>query len=66
MLKKLKEQSNNEMTWFQKNHIKMNSDKCNPLISGHKAKQVGAQIGRHKRWGTRRVKLLGITKDSNF
>ena len=44
----------------------MNSDKCNPLISGHKAKQVGAQIGRHKRWGTRRVKLLGITKDSNF
>lgn len=44
----------------------MISDKCNPLIWGNKAKQMRAQIGEHKRWETRSVKLLGMTIGNDF
>ena len=46
--------------------LKINSGKYNLLISGHKAKQILAQIEEHNKWETRTVKVLGITIDNNL
>lgn len=53
------------MTWFEDNNIKMNSDKSDLLVSGNQSEQVWTQIGENEIWGTRTVKLLGITKHNN-
>ena len=44
----------------------MNPDKCNLLITGHKWEHVWATVGDTKIWENDRVKLLGVTIDSNF
>ena len=46
--------------WFENNSMKLNDDKCHLLVSGHKYKNVWAQIGKAKIWENKTQKLLGV------
>ena len=46
--------------------MKMNPDKCNLLIAGHKWEHVWATVGDTKIWENDRVKLLGVTIDNKL
>ena len=66
VLHKLESNADNAIQWFQKNHMKMNPDKCNLLIAGHKWEHVWATVGDTKIWENDRVKLLGVTIDNKL
>ena len=44
-MEKLEGAAENALYWFRNNSIKMNSDKCHLLISGHKHEVLIANIG---------------------
>ena len=52
--------------WFESNYMKLNTDKCHLLISGHKYEHMWAKIGNDTIWESGTVKLLGITIDSQL
>ena len=62
----LEEHSQVAINWFENNYMKMNSDKCHLLISGHKHEQIWAKIGNDKIWETRSVELLEVTIDNDL
>ena len=66
VLHKLESNADNAIQWFQKNRMKMNPDKCNLLIAGHKWEHVWATVGDTKIWENDRVKLLGVTIDNKL
>ena len=51
---------------LQNNYMKMNSDKCNLLVAGHKFEQIWAKTGTDSIWESNSVKLLGITIDNHL
>ena len=53
-MKKLEENSDSAINWFQNNYIKLNTDKCSYLL------------GKDKIWEDNEVKLLGITIDNSL
>ena len=60
VVKKLEENSDLAINWFQNNYMKLNTDKCHLLISGSRYEHFWAQIGKDKIWEGGEVKLLGI------
>ena len=32
--------------WFENNHMKLNQEKCHPLVSGHKHENIWAKTGQ--------------------
>ena len=58
-LNKLDENSAIALTWFETNYMKLNSDKCHLLVSGHHYEE----IGNKRIWESKNVELLGITID---
>ena len=50
---------------FEDNYMKLITDKCHLLISGHKYEQQWAQIGKDIAWEENEVKRLGIKIDSD-
>ena len=46
--------------------MKLNTDKCHLLISGHKYEHKWTQIVKDRVWGENKVKLLGITIDNEL
>ena len=46
--------------------MKLNTDKCRPILSGYKHEQVWAYIGKDLIWESNNVKLLGITIDRDL
>ena len=65
-MSELEQNSNVAIDWFQKNYMKMNSDKCHLLVAGHKFKQIWAKIGIDLIWESNSVKLLGTTLDNHL
>ena len=65
VLNELERNSNIAIDWFQNNYMKMNFDKGNLLVAGHKSKQNWAKIGTDLIWESDAVKLLGITIDNH-
>ena len=51
------------INWFENNYMKLNTDKCHLLVSGHKHEVTFAKVGDDKIWEKNKVKLLGITID---
>ena len=51
--------------WFENNFMKLNQDKCNLLVSGHKNEIVWAKIGETKIQESNKQKLLGVVIDRN-
>ena len=52
--------------WFECNYMKLNQDKGNLLISGHRYKSVWANIGSCKNWKSNYQKFLGVDVDRNL
>ena len=50
--------------WFESNYMKLNKEKCNFLISGHKFKHLWINIGSAKIWERNSVTLLGYIDSS--
>ena len=46
--------------------MKLNSDKCHLLVSGHHYEEVLVNIGKDIIWESKTVKLLGITIDKEL
>ena len=66
VVKKLEENSDLAINWFQNNYMKLNTDKCHLLMSGSKYEHFWAQIGKDRIWEDNEVKLLGITIDNSL
>ena len=66
VLTKLEENSAIALTWFETNYMKLNSDKCHLLVSGHNYEEMFVEIGNDKIWESKSVKLLGITIDKEL
>ena len=54
------------INWFRYNGMKMNSDKCHLLVSGHKYELMIANIGNEQIIESNIVKLFGISIDSKL
>ena len=65
-LNKIEENSAIALTWFETNYIKLNSDKCHMLVSGHHYEEIIISIGNNRIWESKNVELLGITLDKDF
>ena len=65
-LNKLEENSAIALTWFEINYMKLNSDKCHLLVSGHHYQEMFVNIGKDIIWESKTVKLLGITIDKEL
>ena len=67
-LNKLEENSAIVLTWFETNYMKLNSDKCHLLVSGHHYEETFINTGNNRIWESKNVELLGTTidKDLNF
>ena len=53
--------------FFESNYMKLNQNKCNFLLPGHKHEMIWANnIGQNKIWESRKQKLLGIIIDKKF
>ena len=63
---KLEENSAIALTWFETNYMKLNSDKCHLLVSGHHYEEMFVNIGKDIIWESKSVKLLGITIDKEL
>ena len=66
LVKKLEENSDLAVNWFQNNQIKLNTEKCHLLMSGSKYEHLWTQIGKEKILDDNEVKLLGITIDNSL
>ena len=65
-LNKLEENSAIALTWFETNYMKLNSNKCYRLVSGHHYEEMFINIGSNRIWESKTVELLGITIDKNL
>ena len=65
-MNKLEENSAIALTWFEINYMKLNSDKCHLLVSGHHYEEMFVNIGKDIIWESKTVKLLGITIDKEL
>ena len=61
VLKSLEKHSILAIRWFEKNYMKLNTDKFYLIVSGYNYEQVCANIEKDLIWGRISVKLLEIT-----
>ena len=66
LVKKLEENSDLAINWFQNNYMKLNTDKCHLLVSGSKYEHFWTQIGKDKIKENNKVKFLGMTTDNSL
>ena len=52
--------------WFESNCMKLNTDQCHLIISGHKHESLWADIGNGRIWESNYVRLLGINIDRSL
>ena len=61
VLEKLEHHSDIAISWFECNYMKLNTDKCHLLVSGHRHEHMCIRVGQDKIWEDKEAKLLGIT-----
>jgi len=66
VIEKLEKHANLAIVWFENNFMKLNTDKCHLLVSGHKFEHVFLKVGEDTIWESDKVKLLGITIDKEL
>ena len=59
-MEKLEDAAENAIGWFEYNGIKLNSSKCNLLVSGHKYEHMICNVGSTQVIESHNVKLLLI------
>ena len=65
-LNNLEENSAITLTWFERNYMKLNSDKCHLLFSGHHYEEMFINIGNNRIWESKNADLLEITVDQDL
>ena len=65
-MEKLEGATEKALIWFKNNGMKMNSDKCHLLISGHKHEVFIANVGGKQVIESNKVRLFGIDLDSKL
>ena len=66
VLKSLEKNSMLAIRWIENNYMKLNTDKCNLIVSGYKHEQVWANVGKDLIWENNDIKPLGITIDRDL
>ena len=66
VLEKLEKHSDFCIKWFENNYMKLNTDKCHLLVSGHKHEKCWVKIGNDQIREESKVKLLGVTIDNKL
>ena len=66
LMTKLENEANSAIGWFRYNGMKLNSKKCNLLVSGHKFENMICRIENTMIIETHTVRLLGIDIDSEL
>ena len=66
LMERLEGAADKAINWFRYNGMKMNSDKCHLLVSGHKYELMIANIGNEPIIELNIVKLSGISIDSKL
>ena len=66
VMEKLEEDSEIAITWFECNYMKLNTDKCHLLVSGHKFEEMWMKVRNDCIWESKEVKLLGVTIDNEL
>ena len=66
VLEKLEKDASKAISWFKNNGMKLNSDKCYLLVSGHKHECTICTVGDSKIIETHCVKLLDVLIDSKL
>ena len=59
VLEKLEHHSDIAISWFECNYMKLNTDKCHLLVSGHRYEDMWIRVGQDKIWEDKDAKLLG-------
>ena len=54
------------ISWFENNHMKLNTGKCPLIVSGYKYEQVWANTGKYLILESNDVKLFGVTIDRDL
>ena len=63
-LVRLEANSELAISWFGKNYMKLDTDKCHLVVSGTKYEQVSVKKGKGIIWESGNVKLLGVNLDN--
>ena len=66
VIEKLEKSSQLAIKWFNHNYMKLNAEKCEFLITGHRCEHLWLNIGETQVWEKNQVKLLGITIDNEL
>ena len=65
-MEKLEGNAEFAIKWFNKNYMKLNTEKCKFLISGNKFEECWIKVGESQIWESKNVKLLGVTIDNKL
>ena len=65
LILRLEDDSVSSNEWYERNYIKLNQDRCDLLILGHKYRGAWENIGSCKIWESSDQKLLGVNIDYN-
>ena len=66
VIEKLEKSSQLAIKWFNHNHMKLNTEKCEFLITGHRFEHLWLDVGETQVWEKNQVKLLGVTIDNEL
>ena len=66
VIEKLEKSSQLAIKWFNHNYMKLNAEKCEFLITGHRFEHLWLNVGETQVWEKNQVKLLGITIDNEL
>ena len=65
-MEKLEDHAEISITWFECNYMKLNTDKCHLLVSGHRLEEMWMKVGKDCIWESKEVNLLGVTIDNEL
>ena len=65
-IEKLEKSSQLAIKWFNHNYMRLNAEKCEFLITGHRFEHLWLNVGETQVWEKNQVKLLGITIDNEL
>ena len=66
VLGNLEHHSDRAISWFECNYMRLKTDKCHLLVSGHRYEHMWFRVGQDKIWEDKEAKLLGITIDNDL
>ena len=66
VIEKLEKSSQLAIKWFNHNYMKLNAEKCEFLITGHRFEHLWLNVGETQVWKKKQIKLLGITTDNEL